>query len=408
MSSGLKMLVVVAALVIITMPMVSSFKKAAGEEKKVINIGYCTDLTGPVSGSIAGICHGTEDYFKSVNDTKGGIDGVKLNFEWYDVKYDLDKAMSIYRMIKDHIMIYDIIISGHALAMRDIVIEDQMPCYIGSSTSECAYPANPWMYLLSPTYADCYPAFLLWAKQTQITNRPIRVGAIVVDAAFGWSAVRALPGWCKDNGMEYVGQEVIPLNPLDVSGQLMKVKGKNPDYILVSGTSPQVAVCVRDAKAMGIKVPLVGGLPAGVGDILRICGPEIAEGYMRTTEEPLWPPFYKSKVGDLVLELVKKYRPTEPAGSSYLKGVAEGLLLEKVVRLTLEKVPYNKLTRKDFKYHGFDRVANFDAGGYQTVTFTATDHRGHQLFLETVKNGQPAMLNPKPVMAPDMTKYLVK
>jgi branched-chain amino acid transport system substrate-binding protein len=66
-------------------------------------------------------------------------------------------------------------------------------------------------------------------------------------------------GTFKGLGGAIVAEEAYSQGDTDFRGQLTAIKGKNPDAIYVPGYYTDVGVVARQARELGLKVPLLGG-----------------------------------------------------------------------------------------------------------------------------------------------------
>lgn len=401
-------LALLLALTLIAMPLIGACKAAPPPVEKVISVGFFADYTGPVSTTLAPICDGHVDYFRYINEEKGGFNGVKVNFEWYDCKYDLDLCMSTYKRIKDHIMIMSGTYSHAALTWKELAAEDEIPYFSGANPAPAVCPVGDWLYLDYPPYHELMAGLLQWEKAKWTEARPLRVGVILVDSAMGWGTVLGLKDWCADNGIDYVAEEAFPGTALDVSAQLTKIMRANPDILIVAGTVDPASVCIKDARALGVEAEIAVPPYCGSEDLIRIVGPEIAEGVTHLNHHATTMPNYSTEGTKLVQEIFSKYRTGEMASCIY-KGVAEGMIIGEAIRLTLEEVPFEELKPADFKYHGFDRMKDFETSGLTgAITYTPTDHRGtHFVFIGDIRDGKPYMLDAH-LECPNLDKYIAK
>src|SRR5512136_1845503 len=78
-------LVIYLIAVFLTLVFAPVYAEAADQ---VVKIGHLTDMTGPVSPELIPISRGTAIYFQDLNK-KGGVNGIKLDLEWVDTKYQL-------------------------------------------------------------------------------------------------------------------------------------------------------------------------------------------------------------------------------------------------------------------------------------------------------------------------------
>ena len=76
----------------------------------------------------------------------------------------------------------------------------------------------------------------------------------------------------KENGGEIVKEQKYSTGDKDFKGQLTSIKASKPDAIFVPGYYGEVSLIARQAKQLGIKVPLLGG-DGWVGEsLLKVAG----------------------------------------------------------------------------------------------------------------------------------------
>jgi branched-chain amino acid transport system substrate-binding protein len=105
----------------------------------------------------------------------------------------------------------------------------------------------------------------------------------------------------KQNGGEVVKEQSYSTGDKDFKAQLTSIKSTKPDAIYVPGYYTEVALIARQAKQLGLKVPLLGG-DGWVGDsLITVAGPSIEGSFFSNhySEEDQSP---------VIQEFVKKYK----------------------------------------------------------------------------------------------------
>lgn len=65
----------------------------------------------------------------------------------------------------------------------------------------------------------------------------------------------------------------------DYTAILTRLKAANPDLVFYTGYYPETGMLLRQKKEMGWSVPMMGGDAANHQDLVKIAGPEAAQGY---------------------------------------------------------------------------------------------------------------------------------
>ncbi len=339
-----------------------------------VKIGLLTDMTGPVSPELIPISRGTAIYFQDLNK-KGGVNGIKLDLEWVDTKYQLAAALSGYERLKDQVPVFYTIMSHAATALKEKFAEDKIPCIFASNATVPYWPPG-WIYGLATNFSDDLAMLGDFFLESWKEKRPMKVALMFSDDTFGRSIYDGGVQYLKAKGIEIVAEEPVKMIATDATSQLMRVQKANPDYIFCNFIGATQGVVLKDRLKLGIKIPVGTCHGSWAEDIVRIAGAEASEGivtprvYGLQTDKT-----WGVKMGN---ELIQQYLSEwsgKPAG--VYNGIATGMVLAETIKLAVAKVGFDKLTGAAIKEHGFDQIKNFDTGGLTAkITYTPADHRG--------------------------------
>ena len=365
---------------------------------KTIKVAWIADMTGPTAASVAPMVMGTEDWFKHVNETMGGINGVKVKVIWGDAAYKLDVGLQLYNKFssdKDVALIYCCTTHvNNAIAAK--CVKDKIVQYAASPAPDAMYPVK-WCYSHSAGYGDQLGAFIDWALSNWKVNRPLRLGLAYMDIPFG-KAIYDAGGvnYCKARGVEIVAEEPLPPRATDVTTNLRKISKGKPDFLYYQGTVSQAAIIDRDSKKIGFKVPTCLSANSVPNQFVALAGKGASEGVMMMGWSNPWDGVVpgEMKAGlKKTAQFFKKNRPKDKpsaAGVGYFHGLMGALITTHAIELALEKVSADKLNGQTLKEFGFDRIKDFkdtwDLIG--PLSYTPQDHRGGQyLKILGVKGG---------------------
>src|SRR3954452_24643856 len=119
-----------------------------------VNVCIWGTITGP-DALVNGMSYGVRDYLESLNQTKGGIAGNKINTLLLDGRYKLDEELKIYRRCVDqeNAVLVNGWSTGSVKALRDQTTQDGVPFMTESYSSEALdHEKMPYIFMAGPTY----------------------------------------------------------------------------------------------------------------------------------------------------------------------------------------------------------------------------------------------------------------
>ena len=346
-------------------------------------------ITGP-DALVNGMTYGTRDYLEYLNKTKGGIAGNKIRVLMLDGRYKLDEELKIYRRCADQeqAVVINGWSTGASKALRDQIQEDGIPFISESFASEVLDPKKyPFTFIAGPTYEQQ----MIIALRDLAAKGGKKVVLMFSDNEYGRGPVDVVR---KSGIIEKLGLEVVDLveyryDAQDITAQMLRVKGKNPDLVYVQGSTPQVLVALRDAAKVGLPAKLfVGNLYNISPAIPEQLGPA-AEGFRAVQTYAFFgddiPAMKEIQTYGQKNELEKK---DIYFIKGWLKGKVIAAAIEKVIQKNNGQVPTDiKAFRKAVRDE-LEALKDFDTGGI-TPPFTYADHQGSvEARVAEIKNGQ--------------------
>jgi branched-chain amino acid transport system substrate-binding protein len=161
----------------------------AHAQKKVIKVGAAINLTGPAS--TWGQFHekGQRDYFRYVNEVKGGVAGHKIDMITVDTAYKVPEAQAAVQkfVLQDKVDMIATWGAGEGLAAKPIVQKYKVPTINYSTSWELLEKPIGYMYLPFGSYKmDCY-AVLEYIKAIHKGKQAPKVGLLTYNNAYGRS-----------------------------------------------------------------------------------------------------------------------------------------------------------------------------------------------------------------------------
>jgi ABC-type branched-subunit amino acid transport system substrate-binding protein len=379
---------------------------ASAIAQKKLYVGGTQSLTGPFAEDSAAVLAAIEDYVKYVNETKNLAPWRKEKFPaditlevlWRDDELKPAKALSIYEELKAKgMMVARISGSPIALALKDKMWEDRMGA---TSMATGPYYLSPPQSCLTyyPIYTDSLAAIADWFKANWREKRKPRVAYLTADNAMGRSIeIPEMKEYLEKVGYELVSTQYMLLVPTSPpTTQLTWLKEKGVDLALGVMINPGAQPTVKEMVRLGMgpyqsyKMTFGTAAPGHAAVFVEAMG-KLGDGYVcagsfRPMDDLAIPGI---KFCD---DLQKKYHPSKRVTHiMYQAGILEGMIQVEALRLAMQEVPFEKLTRRDVLEKGFFKIKNLDTGKISStpLTYGEGDIEGvDQIRIDQVQNGK--------------------
>ena len=241
-------------------------QKQSGDTSEQILIGNMQDMSGPTSVWGAAVTSGIEMAIEEVN-AEGGIDGKELKLITYDTKLDVQEAINAYNRLATSDKVSAIVgppISNIGIAVAPVSEDKKVPL-VGSflderaTTKEDGTPYK-YMFLMQPSAGQQAQIMAGYGLEKQ----GLKKFAVLFNQANAYSVSLSKPfiDYVNNNGGEVVIEETYNASDKDFKTQLAKIKNENPDAIYAPNYVQELTLIVKQARALGIDVPILGGLDA--------------------------------------------------------------------------------------------------------------------------------------------------
>ena len=244
----------------------NSEQKQSGDTSEQILIGNMQDMSGPTSVWGAAVTSGIEMAIEEVN-AEGGINGKELKLITYDTKLDVQEAINAYNRLATSDKVSAIVgppISNIGIAVAPVSEDKKVPL-VGSflderaTTKEDGTPYK-YMFLMQPSAGQQAQIMAGYGLEKQ----GLKKFAVLFNQANAYSVSLSKPfiDYVNNNGGEVVIEETYNASDKDFKTQLAKIKNENPDAIYAPNYVQELTLIVKQARALGIDVPILGGLDA--------------------------------------------------------------------------------------------------------------------------------------------------
>jgi branched-chain amino acid transport system substrate-binding protein len=360
---------------IIAIFMCTSMAVAVGaEEAKPIKVGAIINLTGPASTWGQFHARGHRDYFRYVNEKKGGVAGRKIDLTVVDHAYNPAEAVKFVKKFctldkMDMIATWDV---GSGLQAKPIIQKYKTPCINYSTGPEILNPPTDYMYLPFGSYVLDSQAVLEYILAIHKGKEPPKVGLLTYDNAYGKSIHEPSKAYAAKNNIDIVGiEEFPPKAGGDLRTQLAVLKKEGAEYIFMQILPVHIANALRDADLIDYKVPFFGTWTATDPDFFGLAKGSIRDRLFMQFSGGL--PVDNVPGVALMME-VGKYSGIKQFDTSYWEGVVVAMIMERAFELAQSK--FGKVNTKTIN-QAMESFRNENFGGLvPPTTYTKDNHEG--------------------------------
>jgi branched-chain amino acid transport system substrate-binding protein len=222
-------------------------------------LGVATSLTGGQATFGVSTRNGIELALKEANEA-GGVKGKKLTVRVYDNQGKPEEAaQAVTRLINQDrvILILGDVASSNSLAMAEKAQAAGVPMISPSSTNPTVTEKGD--YIFRVCFIDPFQGFVM-AKFAR-ENLKLSKVAVLQDnkSAYSIGLTDVFTRKFTEMGGKITGVESYSQGDTDYRAQLTAIKKTQPEAIYVPGYYSEVGVIARQARELGLKVPLLGG-----------------------------------------------------------------------------------------------------------------------------------------------------
>jgi len=240
-----------------------------------IKIGGLFAVTGPPS-FLGEPERNTANMVVNQINKAGGIKGRKLKLVFYDTQGDATKAVqAATRLIKEDRVsaIIGPSTTGETMAIIGTIEAAGIPLISCAAGVKITEPVKKWVFKTAQNDSLAVERIYDHLRKRNISN----VAILTVSDGFGASGREQLKLRAKDAGITIVSDEVYSPNDTDMTAQLVKIRGSKAQAIICWGTNPGPAKVARNAKQLGLNLPLYMSHGVSSKKFIELAG-DAAEG----------------------------------------------------------------------------------------------------------------------------------
>ncbi|KFE60732.1 ABC transporter substrate-binding protein [Hyalangium minutum] len=239
-----------------TAPATPPAKPAASD---TLLLGVATSLTGGQATFGVSTRNGIQLAIKEANEA-GGVKGKKLEARVYDDQGRPEEAaQAVTRLIDQDkvVLILGDVASSNSLAMAQKAQPAGVPMITPSSTNPAVTEIGD--YIFRVCFIDPFQGFVM-AKFARENLKFSKV-AVLQDnkSAYSIGLTDVFTRKFTEMGGKITGVESYSQGDTDYRAQLTAIKKTQPEAIYVPGYYSEVGVIARQARELGLKVPMLGG-----------------------------------------------------------------------------------------------------------------------------------------------------
>ncbi|MBT2727282.1 ABC transporter substrate-binding protein [Bacillus sp. ISL-75] len=241
----------------------SGAPKSSGSDSKTIKVGVNLELSGGVASYGESLENGIDIAVDEINKA-GGVKGKKLEIIKVDNKSEAAEATNGAIKLTSQDKVTAIIgaaTSGDTVAQAQIANDTKTILLTPSGTSPNVTVGDNGKlneFVFRTSYIDPFQGIVAGnfaAKKLNVKN-----AAIFADSASDYAKglAAAFKETYEKAGGKVVAEEAYVAKDTDFRATLTRIKAKNPEFIFIPGYYEEVGLIVKQARELGITVPLMG------------------------------------------------------------------------------------------------------------------------------------------------------
>jgi branched-chain amino acid transport system substrate-binding protein len=300
---------------------------AHAQQSGPILIGATVPMTGPLSLTGKQYQNSLAMAEEDINKA-GGINGRNIKIVFEDTQASNGTAVNAFVKLAQETKPSFFFLSSYStqnLAVAPELKKVQVPAMYAGGADAVADGGNEWMFRIRPSDSVSAEGMVKAATDVIKAKKP---GILYIQNDFGQGGAQTAAKRFEAAGIPVVGMEAYGQNDKDFSAQLLSLRSKGADTILIFNYPQDGALVLRQAKLLGFKMPLVTSSAALVPAALQLLSPADLDGVWGVVDA-----FMDVSVGGRMKDYVERFKAKfgidpDPYGLSYYDGallMAEGM-----------------------------------------------------------------------------------
>jgi branched-chain amino acid transport system substrate-binding protein len=242
---------------------------------ETIKIGALFAVTGPAAFLGEPERNSAKMVVDEINKA-GGVKGRKLELITYDTTGDATKAVQLAtKLIKDDkvVAIIGPSTTGETMAVIQVAERENVPLISCSAGGKITDPVKKWVFKTAQNDGLAVGKIYEHLQKSKQTN----VAILTVSDGFGSSGREQLKVQAAKYGITIVSDDTYGPKDTDMTAQLTKIRASKAQAIICWGTNPGPAVIAKNARQLGVKLPLYMSHGVSSKKFIQLAG-DAAEG----------------------------------------------------------------------------------------------------------------------------------
>jgi branched-chain amino acid transport system substrate-binding protein len=277
--------------------------RAGGDEP--LKIGALLSVTGPASFLGAPEARTLEMLVQDLN-AQGGVAGHRIQLVVKDTAGDPAKAVSFAKQLMEEDGVFAIIgpaTSGETIAVKPVAEQGRTLLLSCAAAEVIVSPVASHVFKVAPKDKDA--AEMIFRRMNRMGVK--RIGFLSSNTGFGKGGKEHVEKLAPAHGIEIAVSEVYDKAATDLTAEVTKLKAANVQAILNWSIEPAQAIVIKNARQLGLKVPIFQSHGFANIQYARAAG-AAAEGVI----------FPASRI--VVAEALPEKHPQKPVVAAYKKG----------------------------------------------------------------------------------------
>ena len=361
----------IVALVAFILPLLlSACAPGATREKETYKIGALFAVTG-FNSPLGTPERDTALMLQEQINAKGGVNGRKIELIIYDTESDETKAVILAKKLLEQDKVLAIIgpsSTGESLALVDTMTKAQTPLISLAASIQIVEPVKDKKWIFKTPQSDALAVGEIY--DYLVKKNLTKVALLTASSGFGVTGKDALEKAASAKGITIVAAETFGDKDTDMTPQLTKIKGTGAQAIITWGTNPGPAIIAKNAKQLGLNIPLFNSHGIANIQFIEVAG-DAANGVIfpagkLLVAETLPDSDPQKKV---LVQYSKDFQAKFNRGANTFGGHAYDALM--LVTKALEKAGPDKSKIRD----ELEKIKNFVGTG-GVFNMSETDHNG--------------------------------
>ena len=244
-------------------PAATTTTSGAAASGDTVKVGLLFELTGPVASYGSAEAQGAKLAAEQIN-AAGGVNGKKVQLVEYDTKSETAETTTLSAKLMTQDKVVTIIgpaTSGGVKAQIQLAAKNSVPVISGSATADDLTVTNGKLneFIFRTCFVDSFQGTAM-AKYAA-TKLNVKSAVILKDTSSDYAKglADAFDKQFTAGGGKVLATEAYTAKQTDFNAVLTKLKGQQFDAMYVPGYYEELGLIIKQARALGITAPILGG-----------------------------------------------------------------------------------------------------------------------------------------------------